>query len=143
MKLEDIFFARYAEIGPDGLFTTVGGGVNKIRAGGFPWSWGVLFLLVRIRLTREEAQGQHMTAVERETPNGQVEPIGAESPMLPVPPWADLGPDGRLSLAFNVCLMNLIFPEAGVYSYRFKIDGQEIGVAQLLVEGPAQGEQDR
>jgi hypothetical protein len=141
MELESIFFARYAEIGPDGMFTAAGGGVNRINAGGFPWSWGFLFLLVRVRLTIEEGQGQHMTAVEREYPSGQVEPIGAESPMMPVPPTADLGPDGRVGITFNVCLTSLFFPQAGVYKYRFKIDGQEIGVAELLVAGPLQGEQ--
>jgi hypothetical protein len=142
MELESIFFARYAEIGPDGLFTAVGAGLNRIDAGGFPWAWGFLFLLARVRLTIEEGQGQHVTAVERETPTGQVEPIiGSESSMMRVPPWAALGPDGKVGIAFNVCLAQLMFPVPGVYKYRFKIDGQEVGVAQLLVAGPPQGEQ--
>jgi hypothetical protein len=63
--------------------------------------------------------------------------------MLAMPPGADLGPDGRLGLTFIVCLVNLAFPEAGVYKYRFKIDGHELGVAELLVAGPALGEQGR
>src|SRR5262245_12456575 len=120
MKLEDIFFARFAELGPDGLFTAIGGGLNRINAGGFPWTWGLLFLVVRIRLTTEEAQGQHTTAVERETPNGQIEPIEPESPMMTMPATADVGPDGRVGLTFIVCLVNLAFPESGVYKYRFK-----------------------
>ena len=143
MKLEDIFFARFAELGPDGLFTVVGGGLNKINADGFPSSWGILFLLTRVRLTPEEAQAQHTTAVVRETPDGQIEPIGEESPMMRLPPTADIGPDGRLSLSFCVCLVNLVFLTPGVYKYRFKIDGQEFGAAELLVAGPAQGEQGR
>jgi hypothetical protein len=85
MQLEDIFLARYAELTPDGLFTVVGGGVNRINASGFPWSWGFLFLLARVRLTAEEAKGQHRTAVEREAP------------------------DRRVSLSFNFCLVNLVF----------------------------------
>jgi hypothetical protein len=141
MQLEDIFLAKFAELTPDGLFTVVGGGVNRINAGGFPWAWGFLFLLVRIRLTTEEAQAQHVTAVERETPDGQIEPIGPESPMMPLPPTADIGPDGRVGLTFTLCLVNLVFPEAGVYKYHFKIDGQEVGVAELLVVGPTQGYQ--
>jgi hypothetical protein len=140
MKLEDIFLARFAELGPDGLFTVVGGGMDRINVGGFPWSWGFLFLVVRIRLTTEEAQTEHRTAVERETPDGQIEPIGADSPMMPLPPTADLGPDGLVGLTFTVCLVNLFFPKAGVYKYRFKIDGQEVGVAKLLVTGPSRGE---
>ncbi|MCI0460793.1 MAG: hypothetical protein L0Z62_27910 [Gemmataceae bacterium] len=115
--------------------------MNRINTGGFPWSWGLLWLVARIRLTTDEALRRHVTAVERETPNGQVEPIGAESPVQPIFSTAEIGPDGRFGLTVNFCLMNLYFPEAGVYKYRFKIDGQEIGVAELLVTGPAQGGQ--
>jgi hypothetical protein len=143
MELEDIFLARYAEITADGHFTVVGGGVNKIHAANFPWSWGFLFLLVRIRLTKEEALLEHTTNVERETPNGQVEAIGPQSPMLPLTSTAELGPDGNVGLSFNVCLVSLQFPEPGVYKYRFKIDGRDIGVAMLLVSGPAPGEPNR
>jgi hypothetical protein len=123
-----------------GAFTVVGGGLNRINAGGFPWAWGLLFLLVRIQLTTEEARAQHLTAIERENPDGQIEPIGPESPMPPLLPTAELGPDGRVGLAFTFCLVNLVFPEAGVYKYRFKIDGQEVGFAELLVAEPTQGE---
>jgi hypothetical protein len=136
MELEDIFLAKFADITPDGLFTVVGGGVNKIQAGEFPWAWGLLFLLVRIRLTTQEATGEHKTAVERETPSGQVEPIGPEAPMPRMTPGAESGPDGKLGISFSVCLVNLLFPEPGVYKYRFKIDGREIGTADLLVTGP-------
>jgi hypothetical protein len=142
MRLEDIFLARFAEIGPDGLFTVVGGGVNRINTNGFPWAWGMLYLLARVRLTTEEALAQHAQIVERETPDGQIQRI-AESPMLRIPPTADIGPDGGVGLTITVCLLNLVFPEAGVYRYRLKIDGQELGVAEPLLAGPAQGEQAR
>ncbi len=143
MQLEDIFFARFADLTPDGSFTVVGGGLNRINAGGFPWSWGLLFLLARVRFATEEAQAPHTTAIERETPLGQLEALGEESAMQPVPPTAALGPDGRVGVNFNFCLVNLCFPEAGIYKYRFKIDGQAIGVAELLVAGPSQGESGR
>jgi hypothetical protein len=141
MQLEYIFLARYAELAPDGLFTVVGGGVDRINAGGFPWSWGYLFLVAQVRLPIQEAQREHRTAVERETPAGQIEPIGAESPMTPVPPTVEVGIDGNVRFSFNLSLVNLIFPEAGVYKYRLKIDGREIGTAELLVAGPTKGEQ--
>jgi hypothetical protein len=145
MRLEDIFLAKFAEITPDGLFTVVGGGLDRINAGGFPWSWGVLFLLARVRLTMAEAREQHRTVIERETPDGGIERLGPESPLTPLssPAEAETGPDGGIGLSFSICLMNLLFPEPGVYKYRFKIDGQELGVANLLVTGPAHGEQAR
>lgn len=64
MQLDDIFLAKFAELGPDGLFTVVGGGVARINVGESPWSWGFLYLLARIRLTTEEAQARHVTNVE-------------------------------------------------------------------------------
>jgi hypothetical protein len=136
MELEDIFLAKYAELTPDGLFTAVGGGLNRINANGFPWAWGSLFLLARYRLTREEAQQQHMVAIERQVPSGQIEPIAAEFPMAPMPPNTETGPDDRIGFSLSYCLVNLLFPAAGVYRYRLKIDGQKIGVANLLVAGP-------
>lgn len=140
MLLEDVFLAKFAEFGPDGLFTVVGGGVNRINVSEFPSSWGFLYLLARVRLTTEEAQAQHVTNVERESPNGNVEPVTAESPMEPLSPTAEMGPDGRAGLTFIIFLVNLLFPEPGVYKYRFKIDGREMGVAELLVAGPAESE---
>src|SRR5262249_53784969 len=142
MNLEHIFFARYVELGPDGLFTVVGGGLNRINAGELPWSWGILFLLTGLRLTTEEAQGEHTVAIYRETPGGQLDRL-TEGPLAPLTPNADVGPDGRVGLIYALCLVSQHFAEAGVYKYQVKIDGQVLGVAELLLAGPAQGEQDR
>jgi hypothetical protein len=138
MHLRVIFLARYAEIGLDGLFTAVGGGIDRINVEGFPWAWGIMFLIAQLRLTREEALGEHVQAVERETPNGQVEPIVTGAPMLRMPSTAEIGPDGNVGLTVSAPLYNSIFPQAGVYKYRFMIDGQAVGVAELLVAGPAE-----
>jgi hypothetical protein len=81
--------------------------------------------------------------VERQTPDGQIEPLGDESPLPPLSPETEIGPDGRVGLNFSFCLVSLHFPRAGVYKYRLKIDGREVGAAELLVAGPAQGEQGR
>src|SRR5438046_1621952 len=98
MHLDDLFFARFADLTPDGLFTVVGGGLHRINARAFPWSWDLLFLLARVRFTTEEAQGQHTAAIERETPDGQIEPIGGGGPLGPVPPTVEIGPDGRVGV---------------------------------------------
>jgi len=143
MRLEDIFLARFADLTPDGLFTVVGGGVNRINAGGFPWSWGILFMLARLRLSPEEAMVAHTAAVERQTPDGQIEPIGGESSLPPLAPEVETGPDGMVGLNFSYCLVSLLFPQAGVYKYRLKIDGRDVGAGDLLVAGPGQGGQGR
>jgi hypothetical protein len=140
MKLEDIFLAKFADLTPDGLFTVVGGGLNRIQAESFPWSWGFMYLLAQIRLTIEEAQRPHLMAVEREIPNGLLEEIAGEAPVSGLDASAQPGPDGLLGINFCFCLVSLIFPEEGVYKYRLKIDGLEVGVAELLVKGPILGE---
>lgn len=136
MELENIFLAKFAEVAPDGLFTVVGGGLSKITPSAFPSSWGFLFLLARVRLAIEEAQAQHVICVERETPNGQVEVIGPDHPMARMPSTAEVGRDGRVGISFCLCLVDLVFPEAGIYKVRFKIDGQEMGMVELWVEAP-------
>jgi hypothetical protein len=141
MRVVDILLARYIELTADGTFTVVGGGVSRINTGGFPWSWGVLFLLARLRMTLEEGQGKHMIAVECETPSGETEPVGEETQMLSATPETELGPDGLVGLNFNYCMVNLHFPKPGVYKYRLKIDGQAVGSADLLVAGPTPGDQ--
>jgi hypothetical protein len=143
MRLEDIFLARFADLTPDGLFTIVGGGVNRINAGGLPWSWGILFMLARLRFSPEEAAARHTAAVERQTPDGQIEPLGDESSLPPLSSDVEIGPDGMVGLNFTYCLVSLQFPRAGVYKYRLKIDGHEVGAVELLVAGPEQGEQGR
>src|SRR5260221_399518 len=82
---------------------------------------------------------QHVLAVERETPKGQIEPIGVESPMARLSPTLAIGPDGRIGFSFCYCLLNVIFPEAGVYQYRIKIDSEELGAAKILVAAPERG----
>jgi hypothetical protein len=141
MELQDIFLARYADVAPDGLFTAVGGGINRINVSGFPWSLGFLFMLARYRLSSEEVARQHVMAVDRVTPNGQTEPLGAEFPMIQLAPHTQPGPDGKFVFSLSYLLANLVFPEDGVYKYRLKIDGQKIGEAHLLVAGPTQGGQ--
>jgi hypothetical protein len=141
MLVRDIFLARYAEPGPDGLFTVVGGGIDRINTGGFPWSWGLLFLIARVRLTREEALGEHVFAVEREAPDGRIEPIVTEVPLLRMRPPAEVGPDGNVGLTMSLPMVNSLFSQAGVYRYRYKIDGQEVGVAELLLAESTQDEQ--
>jgi hypothetical protein len=138
MELERIFLARFAEIAPDGLFTAVGGGLNRISVGGFPWSLGFLFLLTQYRISAEEAGRHHVMAVERETPNGRTEPIGAEFPMIGLPPNTPAGPDGKFVFGLSYLLANPTFLEPGVYKYRLKIDGVRIGEVRLLVTGPTQ-----
>jgi len=138
MELERIFLARYAEVTPDGLFTAIGGGMNRISVSGFPWSMGFLFLITQYRVSAEEGGRPHVVAVERQTPAGRIEPIGTEFPMIGLPPDTPAGPDGMFVFGLSYLLANPTFPEAGVYRYRLKIDGQGIGEARLLVAGPAQ-----
>jgi hypothetical protein len=136
LDLENIFLARYAEITPDGLFTAIGGGMNRISAAGFPWSLGFLFLVIQYRASAEEAGRQHMMAVEGEAPGGRAEAVGAEFPMIPLPPNTPAGPGGTFVFGLSYLMTNLFFAGAGVYKYRVKIDGRSIGEVQLLVEGP-------
>src|SRR6516162_4998088 len=104
MELEDIFLARYAEIAPDGLFTAVGGGMNRISVHRFPWTLGFLFLVARYRLSSAETKCQHVMAVDREIPNGQTEPVGAEFPMIPLIPNTPPGPDGNFVFSLSYLL---------------------------------------
>jgi hypothetical protein len=136
MQLEYIFLAKFADITDDGLFTVVGGGINKIYADAFPSSWGSLYLVARVHLTVEDAQSQHRIALERESPKGQIEPILGESSTKELPGTPEVGPDDKVGLTFALWLMNLTFAGPGVYKYRFKIDGRELGVAELLIVGP-------
>jgi hypothetical protein len=140
LELQIIFLARYAEISPDGLFTAVGAGINRINVNEFPWSLRMLFMLTCYRLSPEEAAGQHVMSVERETPNGQTEPIGNEFPMIPLAPYTQPGPDGNYVFSLSYLLANLVFSEPGVYKYRLKIDGNMIGETHLLLARPIQAE---
>jgi len=66
MELENIFLAKFADLTPDGLFTVHGGGLNRIDTERFPCTWSFLYLVARVRLTAEEAQGQHVLESDQE-----------------------------------------------------------------------------
>ena len=53
--------------------------------------------------------------------------------MMPWSPQWETGPDEKVGLSFCYGWSNVIFPEAGVYTYRLKIDGRELGTAKLLL----------
>jgi hypothetical protein len=141
MKLETIFLAHFAALTPDGLFTVHGGGLNRINVESFPWAWGLLYLFARIRLTPKEAREEHTLTAEQESPNGQVEALGDPEPFSRFSPPLETGPDGMLGLSFSLGMVNRTFSEPGVYKFRVRIDGREIGVVQLLVA--VKGEQGR
>ena len=42
-----------------------------------------------------------MAGVERETPGGQIESIGAESPTQPLPLVGEIGPDGKIAKVYT------------------------------------------
>jgi len=138
MELENIFLAKFADITPDGLFTVHGGGLNRIDTERFPCTWSFLYLVARVRLTAEEAQGQHVLESDQEKPNGQIEPLASPSPLEPLPSTVKPGPEGTVGLTLCLGMVNPVFPEPGVYKFRVKIDGQAVGAANLLVGAPAQ-----
>jgi hypothetical protein len=141
MELQHIFLARFAEATPDGLLTVVGGPLSRLEADRFPTSIAFLYLPVHMRLTVSEAKGPHSCAVARELPNGQREQIGSPFDMIKMPAEArpEYGPDGKVGVSVNTWLVNLYFPEPGIYTYHFEVDGKSLGAAKLLVEAKLAG----
>jgi hypothetical protein len=136
MDLEYIFLARFADLSDDGLFTVHGGGMKTIVGEQFPVTWPLLCLVARVRATPSEFAAPRRMAIERVAPTGDVVVVGEEaaSPSsASARPGVTRDPDGRICL--NICagMLGQVFPVPGVYQFRVKMDGKEIGATNIKV----------
>ena len=115
MEVSDLILSDYAAANEGGKFTLVGAGITEINASRLPWIHPLMFLLVRMKITRQDVGrnrfdirmlGEKGTIFKAEG-NVEVKAEHEDEQYLPMP----------------IQLVNLKFEVAGDYSIEVRING--------------------
>ncbi len=127
-----MFFAKFADVAPDGLVNVIGGGVDALIVPGFPCHFPVLSLVVGLKLLEEECNRPHQVTFTLVAPSGMSgAPISQTAEFIA--PASQAGPDERVTACCGFNLTNLIFLHPGAYSVNVAVDGCQIGAASFSV----------
>ncbi|HOW36089.1 MAG TPA: hypothetical protein PL155_06730 [Candidatus Omnitrophota bacterium] len=116
MEVSDLILADYAAANDRGKFTLVGAGITEITTAKLPWIHPLMFLLVRLKVTRQDV-GRNRFDVRMIGEKGAV--FKAEGD-LEVPSQHE----GEQHLPMPMQLVNLKFDEIGDYSIEVRINGE-------------------
>jgi len=132
MDLRFAFLANSAEVGPDGRFFVLGGGIEGIGVGAVPMVCPALAVLCRIHFLREECGREYRIRLTMTYPDGTASDLASEivtTPYAIVHGYEDRG--GNLQVAFNVFGMRI--PQEGEYSFHFGVDDIHVGDQSFFV----------
>jgi hypothetical protein len=116
MEVSDLILADYAAANDRGKFTLVGAGITEITAKKLPCVHPLMFLLVRLKVTRQDV-GRNRFDIRMIGEKGTI--FKAEGD-LDVPSQHE----GEQHLPMPMQLVNLKFEDAGDYSIEVRINGE-------------------
>lgn len=116
MEVSDLILADYAAANDRGKFTLVGAGITEITAKKLPCVHPLMFLLVRLKVTRQDV-GRNRFDIRMIGEKGTI--FKAEG-NLDVPSQHE----GEQHLPMPMQLVNLKFEDAGDYSIEVRINGE-------------------
>jgi hypothetical protein len=132
MEFRFAFLANGAEVGPDGRFFVLGGGIDGISVPSVPIRFPALAALARFHFPQEECQGQHQVELTLTLPDGGDSGIRISATVTPEPNKHFGHPGANVDVAFS--LYNLLLTQAGVYRLNFAVDGRRLGHHDVGVE---------
>jgi hypothetical protein len=131
MELVYAFCAKFADIGPDGFFSVLGGGIDSVNVAQLPTIISAIAVVGGVSVPLEECQGDHRLQIELVGPTGDRNPLEIDFPM-DLRPRPDAPPrDPRMS--FAVSLQNLVFGVDGRHEFRILVDKRQLGVIPFYV----------
>jgi hypothetical protein len=131
MQLEFALFCDSAEIDAMGLMYLLRGGYDLVTATAFPAALNRMALVVRLWCEPAEIDREHVLVAQIIDPNAHVLPIPMQLPFTP-PPYPG-NRDRRNRMTLKLEYTQIQFPEPGDYSFRFLVDGVQVGAASLEV----------
>src|SRR4051794_30106552 len=118
MELRFAFVANSAEVGPDGRFFVLGGGIDGIGVPSVPCIFPALTLLIRVHFWREECREAYQLHISMMNPDGTDSPIAATvtgpQQVQTMEGFEELG--ANLDVAVN--LFNIPFTQTGIHAFR-------------------------
>lgn len=116
MEVSDLILADYAAANDRGKFTLVGAGITEITAKKMPCIHPLMFLLVRLKVTRPDIGRNRF----------DVRMIGERGTIFKAEGDLDVSSqhEGEQHLPMPMQLVNLKFEDAGDYSIEVRINGE-------------------
>lgn len=116
MEVSDLILADYAAANDRGKFTLVGAGITEITAKKMPCIHPLMFLLVRLKVTRPDVGRNRF----------DVRMIGEKGTIFKAEGDLDVSNqhEGEQHLPMPMQLVNLKFEDAGDYSIEVRINGE-------------------
>lgn len=116
MEVSDLILADYAAANDRGKFTLVGAGITEITAKKLPCIHPLMFLLVRLKVTRQDV-GQNRFDIRM---------IGEKGTVFKADGNLDVSSqyEGEQHLPMPMQLINLKFDDVGDYSIEVRINGE-------------------
>jgi hypothetical protein len=133
MDLRFVILANSAEVGPDGRFFVLGGGIDGIGLASIPSVFPALAVLCRIHFSRQECRRQYQVRLKMTYPDGTDSPVAAGFGVTPDfigPEFEDFGSNVDVAFSF----FGLPIPQTGVYRFLVFADEKKIGDHPFFVQ---------
>ena len=117
MDVSDLILADYAAANPRGKFTLVGAGFTNIFAKKMPCIHPLMFLLVRLKVTRQDI-GLNKIDIQLVSEKGVI--FKAEADMEVKPEHED-----EQQLPSVITMVNTKFDDYGAYEFQVSINGEQ------------------
>lgn len=129
MRLLYSILAKYVELGPDGIFTVVGGGFSGVSTEHLPAKLSNISLLMKVQAGPEE-NGDFRLAVTLADPSGAL--VASGSAIIPF--TINPNPERReVSCLFQ--MLGLEIQRAGTHTFHISLyDGPELGTVAFTVQ---------
>ena len=117
MDVSDLILADYAAANPRGKFTLVGAGFTNISAKKVPCVHALMFLLVRLKVTRQDVG---LNKIE-------IRLIGEKGMLFKAEVDMEVKPEheGEQHLASVIQMVNTRFEDFGAYDFKVSINGEQ------------------
>lgn len=134
MEFRFAYLANAAEVGPDGRFFVLGGGIDILGVPKLPERHPYLSVVFRVHFNEEELAGDHSPhdfSLTITRPDGtESEPLMTRSLLLkPMPLFSDLGLNVDLAFSFT----GMPFIQEGVHVLNIQVDGRKVGASPFGV----------
>ena len=126
MDVPDLILADYAAANQGGKFTLVGAGITEIGTKKVPCIHPLMFLLVRLRVTRQDIGKNKVT----------IRLVGEKGPVFKADAIIDVSDKqvGEQCIPMPIRLVNLKFDLAGDYRIEVLINGEEKQTQNLKIK---------
>jgi hypothetical protein len=137
MDLDFAFLAKSAEVGGEGTFHVLGGGIHLIRVKSVPFQLPAFAVVASFNFQPEECGGQYQVQLSAMRPDGSDGGLSGNVDLRPTN-TAEL-PDFGSTLAVAVSVFGLELPQEGRYTINFSFGGCIVGAIQFFVVVIPQG----